>query len=130
MVSHLPPNPAPTTTTRPKPATLRSGAEGAQVEALQRRLHELGYQVQEADGQFGGETHHSVVAFQKVRKFATSRLITPPIAAGSSRRMAEAPGSAGCAPTRIREGPGAAGCAPIGCWWRPGNRRSSRHAPG
>ena len=35
----------PTTTTKPKPAApakLRSGSEGAQVKALQRRLHELG----------------------------------------------------------------------------------------
>ena len=33
----------------------------------------------------GSSTLEKVVAFQKVRKFATSRLITPAIAAGSSR---------------------------------------------
>ena len=71
---------APTTTTKPKPAPparLRSGSEGAQVTALQRRLHELGYQVQEADGQFGQETHHSVVAFQKVNRLARDGVVGP-----------------------------------------------------
>jgi peptidoglycan hydrolase-like protein with peptidoglycan-binding domain len=71
---------APTTTTRPKPAApakLRSGSEGAQVKALQLRLHELGYQVQAADGQFGPETHHSVVAFQKVNHLGRDGVVGP-----------------------------------------------------
>ena len=71
---------APTTTTKPKPAApakLRSGSEGAQVKALQRRLHELGYQVQAADGQFGAETHHSVVAFQKVNRLGRDGIVGP-----------------------------------------------------
>jgi lipoprotein-anchoring transpeptidase ErfK/SrfK len=71
---------APTTTTRPKPAPparLRLGSEGAQVTALQRRLHELGYQVQQADGHFGQETHHSVVAFQKVNHLARDGVVGP-----------------------------------------------------
>ena len=71
---------APTTTAKPKPdppAKLRSGSEGAQVAALQRRLHELGYQVQEADGQFGQETHHAVVAFQKVNRLARDGVVGP-----------------------------------------------------
>ena len=71
---------APTTTTRPKPAApaqLRSGAEGPRVVALQRRLHELGYQVQEADGEFGPETHHSVVAFQKVNRLGRDGVVGP-----------------------------------------------------
>jgi peptidoglycan hydrolase-like protein with peptidoglycan-binding domain len=75
-----PPTTTTTTTTKPKPDkpdTLRSGAEGAEVAALQRRLHELGYQVQEADGQFGGETHHSVVAFQKVNHLARDGVVGP-----------------------------------------------------
>jgi N-acetylmuramoyl-L-alanine amidase len=70
----------PTTTTKPKPAepaTLRSGSEGAAVKALQKRLHELGYQVQAADGQFGGETHHSVVAFQKVNRLGRDGVVGP-----------------------------------------------------
>ena len=68
------------TTTKPKPAApakLRSGSEGAQVKALQQRLHELGYQVQEADGKFGPETHHSVVAFQKVNRLSRDGVVGP-----------------------------------------------------
>jgi hypothetical protein len=45
--------------------------------ALQRRLHELGYQVQEADGEFGPETHHSVVAFQKVNRLGRDGVVGP-----------------------------------------------------
>jgi peptidoglycan hydrolase-like protein with peptidoglycan-binding domain len=71
-----------TTTTRPKPkpaapAKLSSGSEGAAVKALQHRLGELGYQVQAADGQFGGETLHSVVAFQKVNRLGRDGVVGP-----------------------------------------------------
>jgi Putative peptidoglycan binding domain/L,D-transpeptidase catalytic domain len=75
-----PPTTEAPTTTRPKPAAparLSSGDEGAQVAALQRRLRELGYQLQEADGQFGGETHHSVVAFQKVNGLGRDGVVGP-----------------------------------------------------
>jgi peptidoglycan hydrolase-like protein with peptidoglycan-binding domain len=68
------------TTTKPKPAApakLSYGSEGAQVKALQHRLHELGYQVQAADGQFGGETLHSVVAFQKVNRLGRDGVVGP-----------------------------------------------------
>jgi peptidoglycan hydrolase-like protein with peptidoglycan-binding domain len=71
---------APTTTTKPKPAApakLSSGSKGAQVKALQHRLHELGYQVQAADGQYGPETHHSVVAFQKVNRLGRDGVVGP-----------------------------------------------------
>src|SRR3954449_367029 len=45
-----------------------------------------------------------VVAFQNVRKLATSRLMTPPMAAGSKRLIAQAPGGARCAamPSSLR----------------------------
>jgi peptidoglycan hydrolase-like protein with peptidoglycan-binding domain len=73
----------PPTTTKPKPtkppepAQLRSGSEGPAVEALQRRLAELGYQVHEVDGQFGSETHHAVVAFQKVNRLGRDGVVGP-----------------------------------------------------
>jgi N-acetylmuramoyl-L-alanine amidase len=70
----------PPTTTKPKPkkpAGLRSGSEGRAVEALQRRLAELGYQVHEVDGQFGSETHHAVVAFQKVNRLDRDGVVGP-----------------------------------------------------
>ena len=75
-----PPTTEAPTTTKPRPAAparLRSGSEGAEVKALQRRLHELGYQVQAADGQFGPETHHSVVAFQKVNRLGRDGVVGP-----------------------------------------------------
>jgi N-acetylmuramoyl-L-alanine amidase len=77
---------APTTaapTTRPKPrkpaepAKLRSGSKGPAVEKLQRRLAELGYQVHDVDGQFGPETHHAVVAFQKVNRLGRDGVVGP-----------------------------------------------------
>jgi peptidoglycan hydrolase-like protein with peptidoglycan-binding domain len=77
------PTTAAPTTTKPKPtkpaepAQLRSGSEGPAVEALQRRLAELGYQVHEADGQFGSETHHAVVAFQKVNRLGRDGVVGP-----------------------------------------------------
>jgi Putative peptidoglycan binding domain/L,D-transpeptidase catalytic domain len=74
------PTTEPPTTTKPKPAEpaqLRSGAEGRAVEALQRRLAELGYQVHEVDGQFGSETHHAVVAFQKVNRLGRDGVVGP-----------------------------------------------------
>jgi peptidoglycan hydrolase-like protein with peptidoglycan-binding domain len=77
------PTTAAPTTTRPKPkkpaepAKLRSGSQGRAVEALQRRLAELGYQVHEVDGQFGSETHHAVVAFQKVNRLGRDGVVGP-----------------------------------------------------
>jgi peptidoglycan hydrolase-like protein with peptidoglycan-binding domain len=79
----VPTTTVPPTTTKPKPkkpaepAKLRSGAEGRAVEALQRRLAELGYQVHEVDGQFGSETHHAVVAFQKVNRLDRDGVVGP-----------------------------------------------------
>jgi peptidoglycan hydrolase-like protein with peptidoglycan-binding domain len=71
----------PTTKPKPKkpaePAKLRSGSQGRGVEALQRRLAELGYQVHEADGEFGPETHHAVVAFQKVNRIGRDGVVGP-----------------------------------------------------
>jgi peptidoglycan hydrolase-like protein with peptidoglycan-binding domain len=71
----------PTTKPKPKkpaePAKLRSGSAGRAVEALQRRLAQLGYQVHEADGEFGPETHHAVVAFQKVNRIGRDGVVGP-----------------------------------------------------
>jgi peptidoglycan hydrolase-like protein with peptidoglycan-binding domain len=77
------PTTEPPTTTKPKPTKpagppkLRSGSEGRAVEALQRRLAELGYQVHEVDGQFGSETQHAVVAFQKVNRLGRDGVVGP-----------------------------------------------------
>jgi len=53
--------PTPTPTVAP---TLRKGSEGEPVAALQRRLIELGYLYDTADGKFGGKTEAAVRQFQ------------------------------------------------------------------
>ncbi|MFC9976060.1 peptidoglycan-binding protein [Spirillospora sp. NPDC127200] len=57
------PAPAPT---RPGQRTLRPGAKGEDVRALQRRLAELRYDPGKADGRYGPATQMAVWAFQKV----------------------------------------------------------------
>ncbi|MDI6100703.1 L,D-transpeptidase family protein [Actinoplanes sp. NEAU-A12] len=49
----------------PAPRKLKSGAKGADVQALQQRLNELGYWNGEADGKFGSTTQQAVYALQK-----------------------------------------------------------------
>lgn len=62
--------PTTTTTTLSLPPlvadhTLQRGDEGEDVDALQRRLTELGYWLGESDGVYGDLTRQAVVAFQK-----------------------------------------------------------------
>ncbi len=52
-----------TSTTAAPPAEVVSSAA---VRAVQERLAELGYDVGEADGRFGGRTSYAIVAFQKM----------------------------------------------------------------
>ncbi|HET9729382.1 MAG TPA: L,D-transpeptidase family protein [Acidimicrobiia bacterium] len=54
-----------TTTTTPPPRVLREGASGPDVAALQRRLRDLGYWLDDANGVYDTTTAHAVVAFQK-----------------------------------------------------------------
>lgn len=53
----------------PQPRVLQSGCEGEDVEALQKRLIELGYDLGQwgADGDFGSDTKIAVIKFQKDR---------------------------------------------------------------
>ena len=48
-------------------AALRQGDRGAQVQWIQERLEDMGYEVGEADGVFGEETRQAVVQFQLSR---------------------------------------------------------------
>lgn len=86
---------APTTTTVPPSATsstvppatsappttvspwLQRGASGDEVLALQRRLVELGYWLGTPDGDFGTNTHHAVVALQKVAGLSRDGVVGP-----------------------------------------------------
>jgi peptidoglycan hydrolase-like protein with peptidoglycan-binding domain len=73
--------PPPTTKPKPskpaEPARLRQGSSGQAVKDLQRRLADLGYQVRQVDGEFGSETAHAVVAFQKVNRIGRDGVVGP-----------------------------------------------------
>ena len=58
--------------------TLRLGAHGSAVVALQQRLAALHYfDVRTADGVFGPNTYHAVIAFQKVQGLARDGVVGP-----------------------------------------------------
>ncbi|MEV7010984.1 L,D-transpeptidase family protein [Streptosporangium sp. NPDC051022] len=56
--------------------TLRLGAKGSVVKALQTRLQELGYQPGKIDGQYGGTTLTALWAFQKVNGIPPTSTVT------------------------------------------------------
>ncbi len=60
------PVPTPVPTPDPEPTTLRPGATGPEVLALQQALRSLGYWLGTPDGTYGGLTVQAVMAFQKV----------------------------------------------------------------
>ena len=55
----------PASTNTPAPSSLKRGASGDSVRALQRRLKELGYYTGSVDGDFGENTEKAVKAFQQ-----------------------------------------------------------------
>ena len=58
--------------------TLRLGAHGSAVVALQQRLAALHYfDVRTADGVFGPNTYHAVIAFQKVQGLTRDGVVGP-----------------------------------------------------
>ncbi|MFC3981260.1 L,D-transpeptidase family protein [Streptosporangium jomthongense] len=56
--------------------TLRLGAKGTAVKALQTRLRELGYLPGTADGRYGGTTLTALWAFQKINGIAPTSTVT------------------------------------------------------
>lgn len=67
------PTNAPTNTPAPEKTgyvTLKKGATGPSVKKLQQALKDLGYLADEADGNFGSNTHSAVVQFQAVNNLA------------------------------------------------------------
>jgi hypothetical protein len=61
----------------PYSKSLASKDQGKAVQALQRRLAELHYDVGPMDGTFGDDTFHAVVAFQKVNGMKRDGVVTP-----------------------------------------------------
>lgn len=94
---------------------LRYGASGYEVEALQRRLVELGYSVGRVDSQFGRATRTAVRAFQDDRALACSgevdgatrealkRDLPKPVAEARANATAEDLKAAGSATVRTAE---------------------------
>jgi peptidoglycan hydrolase-like protein with peptidoglycan-binding domain len=60
---------------------LQQGDEGPEVEALQRRLAELGYRAGDADGRFGAQTASAVLAFQKREGLQRDQVVGPDVQA-------------------------------------------------
>ena len=84
---------APAAATAPAAArpTLRLGSRGAAVVTLQKRLIALHYfDVSRADGVFGADTHHAVVAFQKVQGLGRDGIVGPATRAKLARPYAPA----------------------------------------
>jgi peptidoglycan hydrolase-like protein with peptidoglycan-binding domain len=60
---------------------LQQGDEGPEVEALQRRLAELGYRPGDTDGRFGAQTASAVLAFQKREGLQRDQVVGPEVQA-------------------------------------------------
>jgi peptidoglycan hydrolase-like protein with peptidoglycan-binding domain len=57
--------------------TLKEGARGEPVRALQNRLNQLGYNVGAADGAFGPKTEAAVKAFQRAKGLTADGVVGP-----------------------------------------------------
>lgn len=64
------------------------GASGPEVEATQRRLHELGYPCGACDGQFGNETGRALASFKRDWVTATGLPLEPGDAIGPATKAA------------------------------------------
>jgi hypothetical protein len=69
---------------------LRMGSKGRHVEALQRDLVKLGYELN-VDGDFGPGTNHVVVNFQKGSHLAADGVVGPATYAALAKRLAPKP---------------------------------------
>jgi hypothetical protein len=59
--------------------TLRMGSSGAVVEGLQRRLHQLHYDIGSRDGSYGWDAEHAVTAFEKVQGMSKDGVAGPAV---------------------------------------------------
>lgn len=76
-VAPTPPPADPTPTEPPAPQYPERGSSGEQVRAVQQRLMDLGYFIQEADGDFGFATLQAVWAFQKAAGLGRDGVVGP-----------------------------------------------------
>jgi hypothetical protein len=59
--------------------TLRIGSTGAVVTGLQRRLHQLHYDIGSRDGAYGWDAEHAVTAFEKVQGMSKDGVAGPDV---------------------------------------------------
>jgi hypothetical protein len=59
--------------------TLRMGSSGAVVDGLQRRLHQLHYDIGSRDGAYGWDAEHAVTAFEKVQGMSKDGVAGPAV---------------------------------------------------
>jgi N-acetylmuramoyl-L-alanine amidase len=79
-------------TTAAAQPVLRLGSRGSAVVALQQRLAALHYfDVGRADGVFGANTYHAVIAFQKVQGFTRDGIVGPATRARLAKPYVPAP---------------------------------------
>jgi peptidoglycan hydrolase-like protein with peptidoglycan-binding domain len=103
-----PPAAPPATAVTPPPAPppapppeLAVGARGLEVEALERRLTELRYDVVSLDGVYDANTRHAVVAFQKVNGLPRTGRATADVHAALAAAQPPAPLVPGGGPRRV-----------------------------
>ncbi len=63
--------------TTSSPTFLRNGSRGPQVEELQKRLKDAGFDPGPIDGQFGDQTRAAVLAFQQAKGIAVDGVVGP-----------------------------------------------------
>jgi peptidoglycan hydrolase-like protein with peptidoglycan-binding domain len=83
------------------PAELAAGARGPEVEALERRLTELHYDVVSLDGVYDAGTRHAVIAFQKVNGLPRTGRATAEVHTALAASQPPAPLVPGGGPTRV-----------------------------
>lgn len=88
------------TTAAPFPG-LRPGSSGPEVEALQKQLNAIKYNVGTVDGRYGGLTAQAVMAFQKVHGLERTGAATNELIAQIMSASPPDPVLAGAEPTRI-----------------------------
>jgi N-acetylmuramoyl-L-alanine amidase len=85
-------HPAASTAAIVQQPTLRLGSHGSAVKTLQQRLVALHYfDVGTADGAFGQNTYHAVIAFQKVQGLSRDGVVGPAVWAKLARPYVPAP---------------------------------------
>jgi N-acetylmuramoyl-L-alanine amidase len=70
---------SPTASTHVIAPTLRMGSSGAVVTGLQRRLHQLHYDIGSRDGSYGWDSEHAVTAFEKVQGMSKDGVAGPDV---------------------------------------------------